>query len=40
MEDRHTSFKRESESHWLMEHNWFVCLDSELRIVKGWLKKG
>lgn len=26
-----TSFKRESDSHWLMEHNWFVCLDSELR---------
>lgn len=26
-----TSFKRESESHWLIEHNWFVFLDSELR---------
>lgn len=24
-----TSFKREFESHWLMEHNWFV-LESEL----------
>lgn len=25
-----TSFKREFESHWLMEHNKFVCLDSKL----------
>lgn len=25
-----TSFKRELESHRLMEHNWFVCLDSKL----------
>lgn len=29
-----TSFKREFESHWLMEHNWSVCLDSELRQPK------
>lgn len=26
-----TSFKRESELHWLMEHSWFVSIDSELR---------
>lgn len=26
-----TSFKREFESHWLMEHNLFVSLDSKLR---------
>lgn len=26
-----TSFKREFESHWLMEHNLFVCLDSTLQ---------
>lgn len=25
-----TSFKREFGSHWLIEHSWFVCLDSEL----------
>lgn len=36
----HTSFNREFESQWLMEHSWFVSLDFELSsIIKHQIDK-